>query len=154
MQVHQSAKPLPCRSRPITMSVMDVKSAAIAAVAVLGLSGCTSHHNVGAPTPIPKASSPVTLTGPERDCSRAGLRHVVSATATTVGEIRELREGPGGLPYRDFFSTLAPNYPATWCWTADSPQGYVAHAVASGEALTAGTMGGLSEPPSGPPMFP
>jgi hypothetical protein len=136
------------------MSVMDVTAAATAAVAVLGLSGCTSDHNVAAPKPIPIASSPGALTGAERDCSRAGLRHVVSATTTTVGEMRELREGPGGRPYRDFFSTLAPSHPATWCWTEGAPQGYVAHAVAAGKALTAGTMGGLAQPPSGAPMFP
>jgi hypothetical protein len=154
IQGPSDGEPLPCRSRPITMSVMNVKAAAIAAVAALALSGCTSHHNIAAPKPIPTTSSPVALTGPERDCSRAGLRHVISATTTTVGEIRELREGPGGQPYRDFFSTLAPSHPATWCWTEEAPQEYVAHAVAAGKALTGGTMGGLSQPPSGAPMFP
>jgi len=44
------------------MGVMDPKAAAVAAVAVLGLSGCTSHHNVAAAKPAPMSTRSTSAT--------------------------------------------------------------------------------------------
>jgi hypothetical protein len=44
------------------MSVMNVRETAVAVVAVLGLSGCTTHHNSAAPKQSPTASTSASAT--------------------------------------------------------------------------------------------
>ena len=109
--------------------------------AVMGVAACRS-------------SSDAVGDAAQKACSQARLTRVVSATATTVGEIRGQREGPGQQPYKEYFNGVADSHTAAWCWTQEGPHKWQAHAVAAGKAEPAGTVEGPDAPPKGPPRFP
>jgi hypothetical protein len=99
----------------------------------------------------------------ETACRRALGSAVVSAAATTVGDVRALSLGPAPAPEARAFPGAADSSPAAWCWTAAagsesaSPGAtgstYTAWAVGpSGAAIKLVSIAGQTATPSGPPV--
>ena len=99
------------------------------------------------------------MTDPRALCRQAlPDRDVVSATVTTVGNLRAW--GYGGPvqkhPLGNVFPSAAPSDPAVWCWTRDAVDSYTAwgaHAPdAAGRAIT--VIGPTDQIPVGAPVVP
>lgn len=87
-------------------------------------------------------------------CQTALRSPVVSATATTVGDIRRLTVGPGQRPAQHAFGSLADSTTAAWCWTGGSGE-YVSYgATLDGQTIQLAKLGGFTTTPSGPPVVP
>jgi hypothetical protein len=88
--------------------------------------------------------------GPKAICTSALHRHVASATATTVGEIRAWKIGPGGQPGKDAFGTLRDGAPGAWCSVPVENDGYRVYGAANGQVVSFATMHGVGVPHGGP----
>ena len=116
-------------------------------VVAVSLTGCSSPGQ-------PAASNSVEATSAMRVCQAALRSPVVSATATTVGDIRRLTIGPGQRPAQHAFGSLADSSAAAWCWTGASGD-YVSYgATLDGQKIELASLGGFTTTPSGPPVVP
>jgi len=79
----------------------------------------------------------------------------LSASLTTVGEIRDWGHGPTNeRPAENAFPGIADSEPAAWCWTG-TPDHATDYGVAHGQAVKLMTViGPNSSTPSGPPLVP
>ena len=138
-----------------------MKRLALASAILATLVGCGGHARDGDANSGtgPSRSTSAATTDPLVQC-RLALpgRDVVSATRTTVGDLRAW--GYGGPvqkhPLGSVFPSAAPSEPAIWCWTRDATDSYTAwgaHARdAAGRAIT--VIGPTDQVPVGPPKIP
>jgi hypothetical protein len=77
---------------------------------------------------------------------------IASASATTVGKVRTHRDGSAPPP-RNAFRGTPDDAAAAWCWTQDDDTTFTAYAVTDGASREFGTVEGLTETPTGPPMM-
>jgi hypothetical protein len=127
----------------VTIAISRPRIASLAVTAVLAVGACSGGH----PSARSRAASL---------CERSLHRHIVSSSATTVGDVRALAGGPLGAHIAaDAFPGAPPTAFAAWCWTA-SRTTFEAYAVTkgfrprgvAGYERTAGT-----PTPSGPPII-
>lgn len=90
---------------------------------------------------------------PRSFCTAAGLTHVVSATISSVGEIRQRTVGPGNQPAKGAFGSAPDTSRAAWCTVSRGPGEYEIFGAADGTAVSFVTTSGPSVP-SGPPVAP
>ncbi len=126
--------------------------------ALVAVSSCAKPNGLSTEKGSPDATTP-SGSDPSALCRRALPGHlVVSATWTTVGEVRSW--GYGGpvqkRPLSAAFASAAPGDQAAWCWTRESRESYTAWAVrAPADAVRAITVNGPTEvTPAGPPRIP
>jgi hypothetical protein len=129
--------------RLLNVTRLGVTSGLLAAGVPLCLVACAS-----ASAPVPSPSGQVATI-----CSTALGSTYVSASLTTVGEVRAFRVGPNLQPAHDAFPGFADSEPAAWCWTG-GPSGFTSYGVARGESFKFATFKGTHGTPSGPPAIP
>jgi hypothetical protein len=138
------------------MKRLAVASAVLALL--VGLGGCTRDRDTSPGTGL-DASTPATTTDPLGLCRQAlPDRDVISATRTTVGDLRAWGySGPlQKHPLGNAFPASAPTEPAAWCWTREAVDSYTAWGVHAPDlaerAIT--VTGPTDEIPAGPPIIP
>ena len=125
-------------------------------VATVVVAGCSNAM------PPPSASKADRARSSQTDaaqtmCENAlGAGKVVSAgPMTTVGDLRSMRQGPGFQPAKDAFPGSAKDDAAAFCWTKGAADLYDSFGVtADGQRVKLVSVGGMTTPPSGPPVVP
>jgi hypothetical protein len=140
----------------IPMERLAVASAVL--VVLVGFGGCARDGDTN-PGTGPGAVTPATTIDSLALCRQAlPARDVVSATPTTVGDLRTWGySGPvQQRPLLNVFPSSASSEPAAWCWTREAVDSYAAwgaHATDAAEhAIT--LHGPTNLTPSGPPIIP
>ncbi len=127
----------------MTIASSRPRVASVAVVAAIAVGACSGGH----PSARSRAASL---------CESSLHRHIVSSSATTVGDVRALSGGPlGAHVTADAFPDAPPTAFAAWCWTA-SRTTYEAYAVTKGfrPRGVAGYDRTAGMPtPSGPPII-
>ena len=87
-------------------------------------------------------------------CMRALGSAVVSAgPVTTLGEVRQLTEGPGYQPAKSAFPELPASTVAAWCWTRNAALFDSFAALPGGKKVKLASIGGTATP-TGAPVIP